>query len=317
MNIYQLRVFCSVIENKSFTRAAQDYWLSQPTVSAHVKALEDNFQVRLLKRGRKGIEPTDAGLLVYQSAKKIIQELNNLDLGLTELKQHFNVKPGTTITVGASSTPASYLLPPIIMHFTETYPSIRFSIQANTACQIVHFLKEGEIDLGFAQWEEIAEEVSKEVIDTKDLVVEFLHRENLVLVASTQNRHKIPVLKEGNVLVPSDLMYLPLILPPSTSPLRKNINRQLHDYPLHVVMDLGPAEAIKKALYTFCGASILSEISVREDILRGELFPITLQGLNLYAQFALLRYRHRAIPSVTKEFVSYLEGRLKLKSSGP
>ncbi|WP_206812812.1 LysR family transcriptional regulator [Paradesulfitobacterium ferrireducens] len=311
MNIYQFRVFCSVIENKSFTRTAQDYWLSQPTVSAHIKALEDHFQVRLLKRGRKGIEATEAGLLVYQAAKKIIQELTNLDLGLTELKQHIYVKPGTTITVGASSTPASYLLPPIIMHFTKTYPSIRFSIQANTASQIIRFLKEGSIDLGFAQWEEIAEEVSKEVIDTKDLVVEFLHRENLVLVASTQNKAKIPVLKGGNVLVPSDLMYLPLILPPPTSPLRKNINRQLRDYPLHIVMDLGPAEALKKALSTFCGASILSEISVREDIQRGELFPITLEGFSLYTQFALLRYRHRAVPAITKEFVSYMEGRLK------
>lgn len=318
MNIYQLRVFCSVIENKSITHTAQDYWLSQPTVSAHIKSLEEHFQSRLLKRGRgrQGIEPTESGLLVYESAQKIIRELNNLDLWLTELKKHFDLKLGATITVGASSTPASYLLPTIILLFNEAYPAIKFSIQANSAGQIIQALKEGEIDLGFAHWEEITEEVGKKIIDTKDLVVEFLYKESLIVVASTKNLHKIPILKKGNIIVPSDLIYLPLILPPSTSPIRKSINRQLQNRALNVVMDLGPAEAIKKALHTFGGASILSEISVREDILRGELFPITLQGLNLYAQFALLRYRHREIPSVIKEFVTFLEGHLKIESSG-
>ena len=313
MNIYQLRLFCSVVENKSFTRTAQDYWLSQPTVSVHIKNLERYFQVRLLKRGRQGIDPTEAGLLVYQSAQRIIEELGNLDLGLHDLKKHLGINRGTipTITVGASTTPATYLLPPIVLLFQESYPETRLSVTSDYTNQIIQSLNEGKFDFGFVHWED-----NDMNTDRNNLSVEFLYKERLIMVASARGREKLAILKKESIN-PSDLKNIPLVMGPSLSTFSRATYRQLGNLPLNVALEVSPEEAMKKTLRTFVGASLLCESSVRDEIIRGELFPVSIQGLDLQIQFALIRRNCHKLSPIIKEFISFLEGHLKGTFPGP
>ncbi|NIQ93443.1 MAG: LysR family transcriptional regulator, partial [Desulfuromonadales bacterium] len=142
MEIRRLEVFCKVIELKSFTRAADAVLLSQPSVSEHVRLLEEHFGDKLLDRLGREVLPTPAGKILYQYGRRIIQLRDEAIQSIDHFKGHL----GGDLAVGASTIPGCYILPEIIVGFHGKHPGIHIMLKISGTSQALQRLVEGDIE---------------------------------------------------------------------------------------------------------------------------------------------------------------------------
>ncbi len=122
MDIHQLKIFVSVYKNKSFSRASEQLYLTQPTISDHIKALEEEFGCKLFDRLGRTILPTREADALYGHAVEIIEKAD----AVKEIIGHFKKEPAGELIIGASTIPGTYLLPSVMAAFQKKYPSISF-----------------------------------------------------------------------------------------------------------------------------------------------------------------------------------------------
>ena len=146
MNLKQLEAFVQVSESGSFSRAAKELYLTQPTVSAHISALERELKTRLFIRNTKEVMMSDAGQDLYKYARQMF-ELE------CQIAEHFNVQKRDSanhcITIAASTIPAQYLLPDVLMVFKNRYPEEQFKLVETDSSEVVSQIVDGMADVGF------------------------------------------------------------------------------------------------------------------------------------------------------------------------
>ena len=124
MDLWQLKIFCKVVELKSFSNAGKVVHLSQPTVSSHIKDLEDHFGCRLIDRLSKEAVATKAGDLLYRYAREILALCDEAETAVAE----FNGKIKGKLLLGGSTIPGGYLLPRIIGKFKRKFPDVTIAL---------------------------------------------------------------------------------------------------------------------------------------------------------------------------------------------
>jgi DNA-binding transcriptional LysR family regulator len=124
MDIHQLKVFASVFKNRSFSKASEELHLTQPTISNHIKALEDEFNSKLFDRLGRTIMPTKEAEVLYNHSLEIIEKADTLKEAIMEVSKDLTGK----VLIGASTIPGVYLMPRIMSEFKKKYPSISFQI---------------------------------------------------------------------------------------------------------------------------------------------------------------------------------------------
>ena len=144
MDLWQLQIFCKVVDLKSFSRAAQAVHLSQPTVSSHIKDLEDHFDCRLIDRLAKEALPTKAGRLIYRYAKRMISLRDEAESAMAEFKG----KIKGSLDLGGSTIPGAFVLPTIIGAFTTRFPEVHISLSIADTRQIIESILCGDLELG-------------------------------------------------------------------------------------------------------------------------------------------------------------------------
>ena len=136
MDIKELEAFVYVVENCSFSRAAELLHLTQPTISSHVSALERKLNIKLIVRTTKETYPSDAGKLLYKYAKEILQVRENAAIALRNFSQEMK----GTISIAASTVPSQYYLPHLLQDFRARYPDITFNIQMEDSPKVVELV---------------------------------------------------------------------------------------------------------------------------------------------------------------------------------
>ena len=145
MDIKQLEAFAHVVENNSFSKTAELLHLTQPTISAHIASLEKELKIKLIVRTTKEIYPSDAGRLLYEYAKKILQLRDEAQ----EAIQTFTREMRGTISLVASTIPGQYYLPKLLQSFRKNYPDITFNIQMMDSSQVVDCVATRGAEIGF------------------------------------------------------------------------------------------------------------------------------------------------------------------------
>ncbi|MBQ5567321.1 MAG: LysR family transcriptional regulator [Oscillospiraceae bacterium] len=145
MDIKELEAFVYVVENSSFSRAAELLHLTQPTISSHISALERKLDTKLIVRTTKETYPSDAGKLLYRYAKQILQLREDAAVAL----HNYSREMRGTIALAASSLPSRYFLPSLLQRFRERYPDILFSIQMEDSPRVAELIAGREVELGF------------------------------------------------------------------------------------------------------------------------------------------------------------------------
>jgi DNA-binding transcriptional LysR family regulator len=296
MDLWQLNIFCKVIELKSFSRAGKAVHLSQPTISSHIKDLEDHFNCRLIDRLSKEAIPTKAGELLYGYAKRMLALRDETETVLAE----YNGKIQGRLVIGGSTIPGTYLMPQLIADFKRTYPDVIISLVIGDTDHIIDGILKASLELGIVGAK----------AETRKIVQEKLIEDEMCLIVPAGHRwagQKRVSLKR--------LVSEPFIVREHGSGTLKSLGQNLSRCgysieDLNVVAELGSTQAICQGIKTGAGVSVISKLAVAEDIQAGRLNALEIKGLDLKRNFYLTRHRHRSPSPLCRAFVNFLKEKL-------
>ncbi len=162
-----MQTYIKVIELKSFTKASRHLNMSQPSVSFHIRNLEEYFQTTLIDRSPKRFQPTQTGEIVYERAR---QMLGILQKARVEVQEYHNQIRGT-IRIGASYTVGEYILPYLLKAFDETYPSVDLNVTIKNTEQINRGILHHELDIGLVEGKVDKKELSSFPFKEDEMVI--------------------------------------------------------------------------------------------------------------------------------------------------
>lgn len=291
MDIHVLELFCRIVESGSFSKAANAAYLTQPTVSGHIKKLEGEVGVRLLDRLHRAT-PTKAGDLLYRYAKRILALRQEAQQALDEFKGGLKGE----LILGASSVPGGYLLPPIIGRFRAQYQDITVILKVSDSKEIIEAVIDGAYEVGAvgAQFDDSRIEYRKFAEDEMVLVVPPDH----------------PWASRSSVKV-KELPSQSFLIRERGSGTRKIMEQALEHHNLsmgafRVTGEMGSNEAIRQAVKTGGGIAIISKLAVASDIKHRELNAIPVAGLKLTREFYLITHRHRSRSPICNAFLTFI-----------
>lgn len=267
-----LRTFCAVVENGSFTIAAVRLYLTQPSVSTHIRELEKHYGSIFLNRKRDKITPTDTGKLLYQHAKEILQLTRETEDILDEVN---NLLRGD-IEIGASTVPGTYILPELLMKFKRLYPGLKLSLRIRDTSIIIKEVFEQKVDFGI-----VGDKIKK-----AGLIFHKLIHDHIVLIVH-------PSIKKKRLKL-DELKDLPLVFRENSSGTRMTVTEELRKKSilakdLDIVMELGSTEAVKQGVMAGLGASFVSERTIRNEEKQGLLTKISVKGLKIDRNFWIVK----------------------------
>lgn len=254
MNLKQLEAFVQVSESGSFSKAAKELFLTQPTISAHISSLEKELNVRLFIRNTKEVSLSDDGKDLYRYAKQItdlekaIEERFYMD---SDDGKHF-------ITIAASTIPAQYLLPKVLMCYRERYPKEQIKIMETDSSEVVTQVVDHMVDVGF----------TGTVLEKKHCKYIPFYKDELAVIAPDTPEYRI--LKEQNRDDIDWIKRKPLILREEGSGTRKEAEKQLKNAgifmeDLDIVASIANQETIKKSVKQGMGITVLSRLAAEDE----------------------------------------------------
>lgn len=292
MDLWRLQIFCRVVELRSFSRAADAVFLSQPTVSSHIKDLEDHFSCRLVDRLGREVIPTKAGELLYTYAAKIISLKEETEKALAE----FHGKIKGHLTIGGSTIPGSYILPPLLGAFKKVYPEVTITIIQRDSAGVVTDTLEGRVELGIvgAAPHEPRLDQEKVMDDEMFLIVPTAHKWTKRASISMQ-----------------DLVTEPFVMREPGSGTRKSLEELLEQAghrldELNVVAELGSTEAVRQAVKAGVGVSVLPECAVADELAARTLTKVKIRGISFPRSFFLITHKYRTQSPICRTFVDFL-----------
>jgi DNA-binding transcriptional LysR family regulator len=295
MELNQLKTFCAVVEKKSFSRASETVFLSQPSVSLQIRALEQELGTRLLDRQGKEVSVTGSGKLLYGYARKILQIADEAKQAIAQLKGLIIGE----IIIGASTIPGEYILPRLLAEFKEKYPGIEINLMISDTKEVIHKVLDNEVELGFVGQREGSEK----------LVFHSFATEKLVLIAPVH--FPLPIHDQITV---EELREVPFILRESGSGTRGAVARRLKESgvketDLNIVMRVGSTAAVKKAVESGAGVSIISERAIDNEVTLGLLKQVPIKDLELQREFFTVYRRGRSHSPATEALLTFLDGK--------
>lgn len=260
MSDFRLKVFYAVAKNLSFTKASQELFVSQPAITKHIHELESLYQVRLFNRLGNKISLTEAGRVLLEYSERILAEYRRLDYSMHLLHNEYSGQ----LRLGASTTIAQYVLPPILAEYTRQYPKIKLTLIETNSRNVEQALQEHSIDLGMVEG----------VFRLPNLRYEAFLCDELVPVSSIQEGGEL----EEEISF-EEFRQIPLILRERGSGTLDAIEAVLAEKgvklsSLNVRMHLGSTEGIKSFLKHSPCLGIVSIFAIRRE-LEENVFRIT------------------------------------------
>jgi DNA-binding transcriptional LysR family regulator len=291
---FRLRVFQSVARHLSFTKAAQELFITQPAITKHIRELERSYGQRLFERRGNRVSLTEAGrlLLTHADAVEVLHQQ------LTDQLHGLHAEAAGRLRLGASTTLAQYVLPPILPGFQARYPNIELTLYNGNSEQIAESLLYGHIDLGFVEGQ----------VKNRDLHYEPLLDDELVAV-----RRATPA---GPPTVPLPLaqaMKHPLVLRERGSGTLEVLEFALRAQKikladLQVALYLDNTEAIKSYLEAAANClGFVSKQALKKDIEAGRLEIVPVQNLSLQRQFEAVWLQGQPLAVPARRFLLYAQ----------
>ena len=249
-----------IIELRSFTKAAEELGLTQPTVSKQIVDLEQFFQVRLIDRTKRSLALTRAGEILFKHAKDFL----SLKRETIDAMASFRGLKSGSLRLGASSIPGVYILPPILKAFKGRFGGVDLTLVLSDSQNITDRVENGDVDIGFVGSRE----------ETKRIAYKQFLEDSIIFIAPLDFPEAIDI---------HDIAKYPLLVREPGSGTRKCfetalLKRHLKPEDLHVVGELGDTEAIKAAVREGMGISYISNRAVREELSRGLLKVLSVKG---------------------------------------
>lgn len=292
MSDFRLKVFCSVAHHLSYTKAAQELFITQPAITKHVQELEAQYRVRLFERLGNKIALTEAGKLLLERSEQILDAYNRLAYEMSLLQGTYTGE----LRLGASTTIAQYVLPPLLAQFTSKFPQVKVSLLNGNTHDIEQALQEHQIDLG------LVEGISRQ----PNLKYTHFLNDELVAVFRTGGKGNLNIPDE---ISPEELELLPLVLRERGSGTLDVIEQALLQHhiklgALNIVMYLGSTESIKRYLECADCLGIISIRSVARELQAGKFRVIEIKEMPMHRELSFVQPQgeESGLPQAFMEF---------------
>ena len=291
---FRLTVFYTAAQKLNFTTAAKELNISQPAVSKHIHELEETLHVRLFERNKNMLSLTREGELVYKYAEKILTLYHELEFEIGVQKQ----KLTGSLKIGASTTIAQYILPPVLGRFISKFPSVTPVLLNGNSAEIEEAVISKKVDIGL---------VEGATHHRRLKYIPFLQDE---LVAVVSVNHK--AFSKIDELSLAELKHIPLVMREHGSGTLEIIENalagkriKLHD--LKILVNLGSTESIKLFLQHNECIGFVSIRSVSSEIAEGKFKIIEIPELNLERQLHFV-HRQGTPGGLASAFIKFTKG---------
>ena len=294
LDLNQLRIFMAVWQQKGFSKASKAIHLTQPTISGHIKSLEEALGTKLFDRLGKEVTPTKAGEILYPYARKMFY----MALEAEEAIKAFLGGTKGHLRIGGSNIPGQYLLPSLIGRFKGSGKGIDIILSISDTAGIADMVSSGEIELGMVG----------AAIDRANLVFEPCLDDQMVLIFP--KGHRLDGLREVDF---KDILSWSFVVREHGSGSRLFAEKALMaaGWPgfgkLNVTAEMGSTEAIRQAVKAGLGLAIISKRAVEDDIKNGSLAAAAIKGVELKRNFYLVWRRNKTLSPVALDFKKFLQ----------
>lgn len=297
MDLHQIEIFCSLVKFRSFSKAAETLFLTQPTVSSHIKNLEEDLGVQLIDRIGKRIVPTEAGEVLYRYGQKL---LSLRDHARQEIESITGTLGGI-LKIGGSTIPGAYILPSFVGAFKKKYPIASIQLMIDDSAKVTEAVLNGELQIGV---------VGARTADSQLETHAFLKDELVVAVPPDHawaRKKTIPV---------EALTYEPFLLREKGSGTRRIMEERLaksgfSPAQLKSVAVMGSSDAVRQSVKAGLGVSILSIRALKDDLKTGRLSAVRIKGVPMERNFSIILLKGKSRSPLCKAFLEFL---LKEKS---
>lgn len=290
MDLGQLEAFVQVANQKSFSRAAEALFLTQPSVTARIQALERDLGERLFERSGRGVRLTEVGLCFLPHAERVLQALHEGRDAIDALR---NLQSGSLILASAT-TVSTYILPGVLKTFRQRFPRVEVSVRTGRSEQVLSMLLGDEAQVGLVR------AVYHQDIETKGLI-----EDELILVANSSD--ELAHIGAVSVEQLGDHPFIFFDRSSSYYSLAQGLFRQ-HGVVPRIQMELDSMEATKKMVEEGLGIAMLPRMAVERELHDGSLVEIDLAGMrNPTRQIALISRRSRPLGPVAQAFVDIVQ----------
>jgi len=293
MDFDWLSTFLEVARQKSFSRAGEKLNVTQPSISAQIRALETYLGHRLLERGGGKVTLTAAGRVFQPFAEQSLLQLKHIHLTLADMER----MPRGTLTVSANDSTALYVLPLLISKFKKQYPRVSLSFVRAERCKTLELVLDREVEFGI---------VSLPVKDPR-LHVEIVHEDKLVLVVPAG--HPVTALESVKM---SSLAKYGFLLP------KQGRRRESIDYLFaqnkiipRIAMELDSSELLKRLILAGLGIGFLPRINVVTELNQGLLQTVEIEGVDMPRHLALISRRDMALTRAGNAFFTFATGSVR------
>ncbi|WP_240985920.1 LysR family transcriptional regulator [Acididesulfobacillus acetoxydans] len=293
MNLdHRLLSFVKVVQEQSFSRAAAALHITQPAVTQHIQSLEAEFDASLLERGKRSVNTTKAGEIVFHEALRILEHYNEMKRLVDE------VLGGDTgsIVVSASYTFGEYILPYVLRQFQQSYPKISFVVNIVNSDEVVRQVRNHEADIGI---------IETDLAGSENLTVVPFARDEVIVIAASNNNFYA-----GTAPLAEELATQTWLLREEGSGTRRVAEKALKDLaisPTHI-LELGSIQIIKQSVEAGLGISVLSNWTVRKELSLNTLKQVNPQGFSLGRSFSYIHLTAEWQTKTIKLFAGCLTG---------
>jgi len=290
-----LETFCRIAELKSFSKAADDLFLTQPTVSGHILSLEKTLSLHLFDRTNREVRLTKAGEIFLKHASKILTSRKDLLNALIEFSQGIRGE----LSLGASTIPGEYLLPKLMGDFKKEHPHMNISLKIADTKEITQYVLQDNVELG----------IIGAKLNNPSLLYEKYEEDEIIVVAPPDH-HLLTQKKRVNVEV---LLKEPWIIREEGSGTQMAVERALRRKgkslkQFNVVIEMGSTSSVKEGVKAKLGLAFISKRAVEEELNQNLLSRINVEGIEpISRQIYIVSHRGRTFSPIGMEFLQFLK----------
>jgi DNA-binding transcriptional LysR family regulator len=289
-----LETFCRVADLKSFSRAADDLLLTQPTISGHILSLEKSLSLRLFDRTGREARLTKAGEVFLRYASKLLTIRKDLLNALSEFSQGIRGE----LSLGASTIPGEYLLPKLMGDFREDHPHFTLSLKIADTKEIIQDVLQGHVELGMIGAK----------VNHPSLHYERYEEDEIIVIAPSD--HPLARKKRAGF---EDLLKEPWIIREEGSGTQMAVENALRKKgeslkQFNVVMEMGSTSSMKEGVKAGLGLAFISKRAAQENLDQGRFSRIAVEGMeSISRQIYIVSHQGRTFSPIGMEFLRFLK----------
>ncbi len=288
MDLDQLHTFLEIVRLKSFSKAAQTCYRTQPAISAQVRQLEQELNTTLFERLGTRISLTTAGKIFSEYAEQILELRRQAQDSINELDR----VPRGEITIAANEATCIYVLPQVFSEYKKQFPNVQLHVDRSYGARVVAAVMDNLADFGITQLP----------VQEKKLQVVKIHSDEIKLLMPADH----PLVTKSAVTA-HDLLAYQLLIPKSgTTRARLNVWLEPVESELHISMELDSTEMIKQFVMAGLGLSFLAASHCRDEIAQGKLAVVSLGPEPMIRRLGLIYRKDKGLSKAAMGFIQVI-----------